>query len=148
MKKLLIFAIPLLTALSSCAQEVSQSLVPSIVVNAFQQNFPKASGVEWEQKGDVYEVEFDLGFKDHKALIDATGKIVKHKQEIAATDLPAPVKETLKKGFPKYKIDDAKRIETDGIVIYKVEVENATEERRVYLDAHGKIIEGKTSYEE
>lgn len=147
MKKLFIFAIPLLTALSSCAQDVSQALVPSVVLNAFQQKFPQASDVEWEKKGELYEVEFDLQYKDHKALLDSTGKIIKHKQEIKPSELPISVQTTLQKGFSKYKIDDVKRIETEGIVIYKVEVENAKEEKKVYLDANGKIIEGKTSYE-
>jgi len=147
MKKLLTFAIPLLTALSSCAQEVPQSLVPSVVVNAFEQRFPKASDIEWEKKGEIYEVEFDLGFKDHKALIDGTGKMVKHKEEIASADLPAAVKETIKKGFSNYKIDDSDRIETEGLVIYKVELENSTEEKKIYIGEDGKIIEAKTSYE-
>ena len=147
MKKLFVVMIPLLMALSSCAQDINQSLVPSVVVNAFQQKFPKASDVEWEKKGELYEVEFDLGLKDHKALIDATGKIVKHKEEISTVELPAAVKETLQKGFPQHKIDDAKRIESEGVVIYKVEVENAAEERKIYLDANGKIVEPKVSYE-
>ncbi len=147
MKRLLSFTIPLLTALSSCAQDVPQSLVPSIVLNAFQQKFPKASDVEWEKKGEWYEAEFDLKFKDHKVFLDSTGKIIKHKEEISVSDLPGSVRTTLQKGFAKYKIDDVKRMETDGIVIYRVEVENATEEIKVYLDTNGKIIEGKTSYE-
>jgi len=147
MKKLLTFVLPLLTALSSCAQDVPQSLVPSVVVNAFQQKFPKASDIEWEKKGDLYEVEFDLAYKDHKAWMDAAGKMVKHKEEIDKADLPAPVKATLQKGFSQYKIDDAKRIETEGLVIYKVEVENAMEEKKIYLDGEGKIIEPKASYD-
>jgi hypothetical protein len=147
MKKLLTFAIPLLTAISSCAQEVPQNLVPSVVVNSFQQKFPKASDIEWEKKGDLYEAEFDLTLKDHKVLIDATGKIVKHKEEINSADLPASVKETIKKGFSDYKIDDADRIETEGLVIYKVELENSKEERKIYLGEDGEIMEAKASYE-
>ncbi|MDB5258179.1 MAG: hypothetical protein JWM14_2874 [Chitinophagaceae bacterium] len=147
MKKLLIIAIPLLTAFSSCAQEIPQSSVPSVVVNAFQQKFPKASGIEWEKKGDLYEAEFDLKFEDHKVLIDGTGKIVKHKEEINAADLPAVVKETIKKGFSTYKIDDADRIETQGLVIYKVELENSKEDKKIYIGEDGKIIDANASYE-
>ena len=147
MKKLLTFALPLLAVLSSCAQEVPESLVPSVVVNAFQQKFPKASDIEWEKKGELYEVEFDLVFKDHKALIDGTGKMVKHKEEINSSDLPAAVKETIKKGFSSYKIDDTDRIETEGLVIYKVELESPSEERKIYIGEDGKLIEAKTSYE-
>lgn len=147
MKKILLLALPLLLALSSCAQDIPQNIVPSVVLNAFQQKFPKATDIEWEKKGDLYEVEFEVQFKDHKMLIDSTGKIVKHKAEINNADLPAPVKATLQKGFSKYKLDDAKRIETEGVVIYKVEVENASEERKIYLDADGKIIDARMSYE-
>jgi hypothetical protein len=121
--------------------------VPSVVVNAFQQKFPKAYDLEWEKKGEWYEVEFDLAFKDHKTVIDGAGKIVKHKEEISSSDLPAAVKEAIKHGFSRYKTDDACRIETEGIVIYKVELENSTEERKIYFSEDGKIMEAKTSYE-
>lgn len=147
MKKLLAYAIPLLSALSSCAQDIPQSSIPSVVLNAFQQKFPQASDVEWEKKGEVYEVEFDLAFKDHKLLIDSAGKLIKHKEEINAVDLPAAVKETIKKGFLTYKIEDTDRIETEGLVIYKIELENSTQEQKIYVGEDGKIIESKTSYE-
>jgi uncharacterized membrane protein YkoI len=145
MKKLFVVIIPLLTALASCAQDVSQSSVPSLVLNAFQQKFPKASDVEWEKKGDLYEVEFDLGIHDHKALIDAAGKIVKYKEEINASDLPAAVKEAVQKDFSKYKIDEAKRIETNGSVLYKVELKNGKEDKKVYFGEDGKIVEATPS---
>ncbi len=127
MKKIIAVFAPLFMTLASCAQDIPQSLVPSVVINAFQQQFPKATDLEWEKKGELYEAEFDLAFKDHKVILDANGKVLKHKQDIAVADLPAAVKESIKKGFPHYNIDDAKKIDSEGVIVYKVEVEKRLE---------------------
>ncbi len=148
MKKILAFTIPVLMALTSCAQDVHQSLVPSIVLNTFQQKFPKAYDIEWEKKGEFYEVEFDLGFKDHKALIDTNGKMVKHKQDISSFDLPPAVKDKIAKNYPHYKIDDLDRIEVDGMVVYKVELENRVEEKKIYIKDNGDLLESPLPFEE
>lgn len=148
MKKILAFTIPALMALTSCAQDVKQSLVPSIVLNTFQQKFPKAYDVEWEKKGDFYEVEFDMGFKDHKVLIDTNGKMVKHKQEISSFDLPSVVKDKIAKSYPNYKMDDIDRIEIDGMVVYKIELENRLEEKKIYIKGNGELLESPLPFEE
>ncbi len=97
MKKKILIGIIACVGLTSAvvAQDLLQSDVPSVVVNNFQKAFPKVYDVEWELKGELYEVDFETGVSiDHEAWYDKTGKLVKHKQEIAKTDLPKAVLNT------------------------------------------------------
>ncbi|ULT28141.1 hypothetical protein KUH03_17015 [Sphingobacterium sp. E70] len=89
----------------------SQSQVPAVVVNSFQQKFPKAKGVDWEMKAGLYEAEFETGLfgTDHEVWIQSNGKIVRHKEELAKNDLPKAVIARVKKDFPGYRIEDVKR---------------------------------------
>lgn len=127
----------------SFAQDIAQQNVPSVVVNAFQQKFPNQTAVEWELKKGLYEAEFEIKSLDHSVYIDSTGKIVKHKQEIPVSELPAAVTASIQKNFSGYKVDDVKKIEAGSKVTYKVDVEKGTEERKVTFGADGKIEENK-----
>lgn len=142
MKNLSIFFL-LLSAGCVSAQDIAQQNVPAVVVNAFQQKFPQQSFVEWELKHSLYEAEFEIKNLDHSVYIDTTGKIVRYKQEINVTDLPATVKTSIEKNFKGYKIDDVKKIEENSATTYKVELEKGQDQRKVTFAIDGKVIENK-----
>lgn len=127
----------------SFAQDIPQSQVPAVVVNAFQQKYSKAADVEWEKKGDIFEVEFETGIpaKDHKIHLDKTGKVIMHAQDIAKSELPAVVRKSIKQQFPGYISSDAVRIEQKGVITYKVDLEKKKDERKVTFDIKGKVVE-------
>lgn len=130
-------------ALCSCAQNINPSQAPAVVVNAFQQQYPKATDVEWEKKGENYEVEFEVGVadKDHTMLIDPSGKIISHKQDIYKSELPTAVLNALSQQFPEYKIDDVEKIEAAGVTKFKMEVKKKPEEWKVVFSPDGKLLE-------
>lgn len=128
----------------SFSQDLTPSQVPSLVTNKFKQTFPNASDVEWEMNGALYNVEFEEGNSDdQEAWFDNTGKMVKHKMEISSKMLPETVKATIKKDFSEYAIDGAEKITSNGVVTYKVELENLTQEWKVTFDANGKVLDKK-----
>ncbi|MEO9258377.1 MAG: PepSY-like domain-containing protein [Crocinitomicaceae bacterium] len=128
----------------SFSQDLTPSQVPSLVTNKFKQSFPNATDVEWEMKGALYNVEFEEGnSNDQEAWFDGTGKMIKHKTEIAGKMLPEAVKVTIKKDFSEYAIDDAVKITSNGVVTYRVELENSTQEWKVTFDTNGKVLEKK-----
>src|SRR6478609_6371041 len=90
MKKLILISSFAFTCFANTVfgQDVPQSQVPSLVVNNFQQSFPKAFDVEWELEGENYKVEFETGLlrDDHEALYDKAGKLLRHKEEISQSD--------------------------------------------------------------
>ena len=125
------------------AQDIHQSEVPSIILNNFQKTFPKASDIDWEIKGNLYEVEFETGFlgDDHKVLYSRDGKLVRHEEKISKSNLPKTVLASIKRSFNGYRTDDIKKITEGGKVIYNVELKNYSQEWKVVFDAQGKILQ-------
>ncbi len=144
MKTLILTVICVLGSLAAMqAQDIHPSSVPSVVLNAFQQKYPKALGAEWEMEGDLYNVEFNILFQDHDAWFDNTGKLVKLVVDINQNDLPAAVKVALKQQFGGYKVDDIDRIDFNGTVTYKIDLEKGPEDRVVVFDAKGNVLENR-----
>ncbi len=149
MKKSIALAGFLGIVLTSCAQTTVQSNIPSVVTNSFQKQFPNATDVEWEfdklSTPQVYNVEFDANMNEHEAWIDAKGNIVSHKEEIRVTQVPANIKQAVKRDFPDFRIEDADKYESDGQVTYKMELDKGTFDQsgiewKVTYDHEGKLI--------
>lgn len=131
----------MITTSTSFAQDIPQSEVPEAVMRSFNEKFPKASDVEWERKGELYEVDFDMGFfTDHEAWFDASGNITRHKEEISKSDLPKAVADAITSQYGEYRIDDVDKITENGKVSYKVELENGSYDRKVYFSEDGTFI--------
>ncbi|MGV3762598.1 PepSY-like domain-containing protein [Parapedobacter sp.] len=144
MKKILFgLAVLSLAYLPVTAQGVQKRGVPAVVLNAFQQQFPKARQVEWEKKRDGnYEVEFDNGLfsRDHQAIVSPEGKVLRHEEELASYSLPEAVKETIKVEFAGYRVGDVKKIDTGGTITYAVELDSRSGDLDVVFAADGKIV--------
>lgn len=140
-KQVLIFAAFSVISCSQ-AQDIPQSQVPSVIVNKFNSEFPKATDVEWEMEGTLYNVEFETGFDiDHEIWFDSEGKIVKHKEDISTTELPEVVNNRIKTDFEGFTIHDLERISDQGKIAYKMELKSATQQEwDVVIDAEGKIV--------
>ncbi|MCC6838654.1 MAG: PepSY-like domain-containing protein [Flavobacteriales bacterium] len=132
-------AAALLAGTALHAQHLAPAQVPAAVTVAFTKAFPKAMDIEWKQKGEQYKVEFETGLfrDDHEVWYDAAGKLLRHEEEVSASDLPEAVKAAIAKEFPGYRTDDAKRIEADGATTWIVELQNGPEEWKVAYDAAG-----------
>lgn len=134
----------LLANSSAFGQDIAQRNLPAVVLNTFQQHFPKARDVEWEKTAaGLYEAEFEIGLmqRDHTVYISPAGKLEKHIQEISNSSLPEAVKKQLAKEYDGYRISDPKKIEEGQTVTYRVELENRMEELKVTLDTGGKVID-------
>lgn len=139
MKKL-IFAICLAGASTvAVAQDIRQSEVPSVVLNAFQSKFSNAADVEWEMKGDLYKVEFEIGKFDHDLWIDKNGKVVKHKEELSKSDLPPAINDKIKAEYKDYRVDDVYKIESDGKVTYEVDLDGNRGDREITFAPDGTV---------
>ena len=123
------------------AQVIPQSQVPPAVLKAFQGKFASAPEVKWETKGELYKAEFKVDKRGHDVWIDKTGKITKHKEDFPKKDLPAAIQQQIASEFKAYKLDDADKIETDGKIFYQVELDGATDDRKVLFSADGKVQE-------
>ncbi|MGG7035898.1 MAG: PepSY-like domain-containing protein [Flavobacterium sp.] len=124
------------------AQDIPQSQVPSLVVNNFQQSFPKAFDVEWELKGNLYKAEFETGLlgTDHDVWYDKTGKLVRHRQEISKSDLPQKVLAKISSNFKNYRVEDVKKISEGNKITYTLELKSFSEEWKVAFDSEGTVL--------
>lgn len=125
------------------AQDVPQSQVPSLVVNSFEQAFPKAFDVEWEMDGAMYKVDFEKGLPgtDHEVWYDKTGKLIRHKEEVHKSNLPQKIQAKIGTEFNGYRTDDeAEKITEDAKATYIVELKGYKEKWKVAFDAEGNIL--------
>lgn len=129
---------------TASAQKLPATQLPAPVQTAFIKAFPNAMDVEWKLSGTQYKVEFETGlfFTDHEAWYDASGKLIRHEEEISASDLPAAVTAAINTEFPGYRVDDTERITIDGVVSYVVELKmKGYQEWKVAYDAAGKQLQ-------
>ena len=88
--------------------------------------------------GNKFEVEFEEGTTEHAAVLDASGKVLMLKQEIALTELPAAVSNTLKQTHKGYDLDEAEKIDHNGTTYYEVELSRFFFSKEVVVSADGK----------
>lgn len=146
MKRQILILGTILTIVSATkAQDILQSQVPSVIVNELNKEFPKATDIEWEMKGDLYNAEFEIsGNIDHDVWYNSEGKMVKHKEDISKSELPKAINNVLKTEYNSYSIDDLERITENGKVIYKMELESLTKtDWDIVFDSNGKVLSKK-----
>lgn len=142
MKKLLFVLGFGMITLAVSAQKIAATAVPAPVQKTFEQ-FKNASDVEWKKKADHYEVEFEINKVDHKARIDATGKLLRLDTDIKHTDLPAAVQKAISSQYAGYKIKDPEKIEEGGKLSYKVELKKEGGDKKVHFSPDGKVLSDK-----
>ncbi|WP_163514996.1 PepSY-like domain-containing protein [Gelidibacter japonicus] len=141
MKKLRIAALLLFATAAVSAQDLRTNEVPANLQSTFTKSFTNVKDVEWEKKGDVYKVEFEINRMDHDIWYDAQGNVIKSKIEISESELPSTVASAVKTKYADYKIDSVEVLEEGGKKTYKVEIEKGwTKERKLVLDASGEIL--------
>ena len=127
--------------LFACENEETSN-APEAVMSAFNQKFPNAENVEWEQKDDnIWEAEFDLDGDEVEAEFSGSGEWMETETEIENSELPELISNTVKENYPDHNIDEASYIFRPDFDGYKVEIENGQEELAVLLTVEGEIVE-------
>lgn len=123
------------------AQDVQESQVPSVIVNNFKKQFPKARDIDWEREGDRYNVDFEIGFfTDYEAWYTASGELIRYSEEIPNNKLPNAVKKAVKSQFEGYRIEDAKKFVENDVETYYIEIEKGNDERDLVFSKDGKLL--------
>jgi hypothetical protein len=118
-------------------------LPPAELQQKFKSDFAGAYDVEWETSGDIYEVEFDIRFKDYKGYYDKKGDLLMYTQEIRGSGLPAIVKNAATSKYPGYRFEDLKKIQRGSEIFYKMEMERGDTEIELLMKSDGTIINEK-----
>lgn len=141
MKKQVLFIVTVLFSGFLFAQDIQVNQVPQVVVNQFQNDFPKAKDIEWELSNNVYNVDFEIGWgNDYEAWYSAEGKLIKVEEEISKNDLPNAVTQAIGKNYPDFRIDDVEKVTEGNKIHYKVEIENREMEQVLHMDPDGNVV--------
>ncbi|MCL1867437.1 MAG: PepSY-like domain-containing protein [Paludibacter sp.] len=127
----------------------SQNTVPSSSLQQkFQADFPKASDIEWETANGIYEVEFEIRFHDFKAFYDNDGNLLMVVEEIRNSALPAVVQNTAKAKYPKFMIEDIRKIRRGTETVYKLEMEKSFSDMEVtlFVKSNGIVLNEQIDY--
>ena len=123
------------------AQKMNEADVPASVKSAFAKKYPGAKVEKWEKEGADYEAEFDLCKVESSAVFDANGNFKELEQEIKSSELPKAVKDYCAKMYAGYKLSEAAKItDSNGKVMYEVEMSKGKEEFDVIFDDKGNFI--------
>lgn len=120
-------------------QDVPFSKLPNEVRNAFEREFQNPSDVEWEKKRNKYEVDFELGGVDHSALYTTKGQLLMIKMEMNEADLAPVIRQKIIDAFPEFRIDDVDQIKVGQQLLYQVELDGPSFDRKVVFDVDGEI---------
>jgi len=131
-----------LFVLTASAQDLPSHQVPSVVINAFKSKFPKASDVDWERGKAHFEVEFEIDRLDHEVWLDREGTILRHQQEVKVRSLPEKIKTSVRDLYPRYRIIEADKLQTEKVTAYKLELISFTKKTEIIVDEKGKVLEG------
>lgn len=132
----LIFALSL-AGCSLMDNDIPASKVPSVVKNAFDQAYVNALDVEWEKEKGNYEVSFDLGNVDHKALYSPEGKLMMTKKDILLSELPVAITDKIAVDYPDHKVDDVEKVETNETILYQVELDGPIRDKKLVYTTEG-----------
>lgn len=124
------------------SQDILESQVPSVVLNHFTKEFPKAKDIDWEEEGDFYKVDFEVKRRiDFEIWYDSDGTVIREEKEIIKSGLSKPVEESIASDFPGYRIGDITRITEGESIHYQVELDSRTKgELDILFDADGKVL--------
>ena len=150
--------VSLLLAFSGTAGEkkISKKEVPSAVLSAFENAYPKASmkgfAKEVEDGKTCYEIESLDGMTTRDILYFADGKVAEIEEGVPADKLPDAVKATVKKEYPKGKITKAEHLTREAIVEYEIHIISGKTKHELIVAPDGKVVKpqkaGKEKEEE
>ena len=127
MKTIAFCSVIIISSLPVFAQHIKDAAVPDAVKTAFKKAHSSVKA-SWEKEGKNYEAGFKKDGHTMSALMMPDGTLLETETDITASELPAPVREELKKKFGGKKITEYARIEkASGEVNYEAEINGKDE---------------------
>jgi uncharacterized membrane protein YkoI len=137
-KSISLLMISAVIAAGACAQQrIDPVKVPPAVKQSFATHFAGVTPSKWENEHGKYEAEFKQDGHEMSALFDGDGTMTESEVEIKVSELPAEVKDYVKKNYPNATIKEAAKItKPNGEVNYEAEVKG----KDLLFDSNGKPL--------
>lgn len=140
MKYFLILISTIFISFSLFADDLSPEKVPAEVQNAVIKNYKNIRDLSWEKKGKNYEAEFHIGLKEYEVIINEKGRILATYEDMNIDELPDKVKKSLQTSYHNFSVKGVEIFTTGKKGYYKVDLESADSELKVYFNSNGEII--------
>lgn len=131
------------------AQEkpLSKSKVPSAVLKAFKDSYPKATAkaysLEQENGKTYYEVESIDGNTHRDLLYTADGKVIEVEESIRPNEVPEAVNATVEKDFRSAKIIRAERTTREQKISYELVIRSGKDKYEASYSPDGNRLTKK-----
>jgi hypothetical protein len=112
----------------------------------FRADFPDARDVEWETARDIYEVEFEIRYRDYKAYYDSRGDLLMLVKEIKRGELPAVVRNAAESRYPKYTFEDIDHVRRGTELFYIIEMERGDLDVKLIISPDGTLLDETFEY--
>lgn len=143
-KQILLWGALLCSGIIVHAQDLRKAEVPSLILNEFNGQFPKAKQVEWEFERGYYQVEFK-GTNDleHIVSFNELAQVIEEKEEIKIFELPHEIREKIKQEFKSYNIDKVEKITDErGITRYMIELDSLFQgDLKILMNEKGQVLQ-------
>lgn len=140
MKRIIVLLAFVLFTGYALAQNINQSNVPAVVLNAFQLKFPGAEDVKWKLEKGNYELKYEVNNKDNKLTIDNKGKVLKHSQDLYVSEVPEAVLKTIRAKVAYFDMNDADRIEEGSKITYEINFKVDGKSHFFWINSKGKLL--------
>lgn len=109
---------------------------------AFQQQYPEATEVEWNEDSNGYlEANFELNGEKYRADYTREGEWVETESSIDADELPQVIQDRLKNEFDADEITEVERVEhPQKGIFYDVEFKRKGSNKDVEFNEQGEVI--------
>jgi hypothetical protein len=140
MKKTVFLVLAIAMVFTACEDDdIRNADIPSVVLNGFTEQFSNATGVEWEKKADLYEVEFEIEKIDYEAILSSDGTIVKYKYDVSYEALPEAVQASITADYDKTNIDEIELIQISEKSYYQVEFDAEPNDNKIIFEESGQV---------
>ncbi len=144
MKNIALAFLLLAGTLFSCdnnSDDMNPDEIPAAVKESLLSSFPDAAEIDWELKGEDYEADFDINKMAYSALFNASGNLLKHKQDIPESELPDAVRAAINADYAAYRLDEIEKLEEGQTTLYQVELDNNTKDEKLVYSADGQQVQ-------
>lgn len=142
MKPTKIFSLSLMIIfMISCRRNIQE--IPENIVSRFEQQYPNANEVTWQEEQEKYEVKFTEDGNYMEIIYDREGNIIEEARRIVTDEIPGNISNSVAEQYPDYEIIDVEEVTRQGEDFYNVEIEGAGQVVELLFSGDGEYIESK-----
>jgi len=125
-------------------QELWESEIPLGMIETVRSKckyFDLDDAVRNEEGSDIhYYINFEMNNKDCEFWMDEKGKLLRFKQELRESEIPASILSSIQGQFASFDLDDAERTEERGQITIYVDGEVNDKDHSFWYDDKGKLL--------